>query len=298
MERQHRISLSLVVGLLAATAVFPGGGGAGASTAQTSLYVTDVTDGTLVHVDPSGPTVGPGISVGQAPIDVAITDDGDTAYVARGFSNVVVPVDLATSTPSVAIPVACPGNIALVPGGAKAYVTQPCGTTIVPVDLATGTAGTPIELGVPPYDVAVTADGDTAWVTTRPPPDGLGTDTALIPVDVDTDVAGTPVPLGLEGQSASIVLGADDASAFVAMDTDGVVVPVDLGTRTARSPIDVSPHPAGAPPHHSKGRRCCEGGAPSAPCGRPSASTWATAGGSGPGPAAAPALRGSAGPGG
>ena len=244
MDRRRGIPFALGAALLVAAAL-SGGRGAAASTTSSSLYVTDLADGTLVHVDPTGPTVGPEISVGQLPIDIAITADGETAYVVRGFSNAVAPVDLATSTASAAITVACPRSIALVPGRAKAYVTQGCGTTIVPLDLSTNTVGTPIDVGVPPYDVAVTADGETAWVTTRPPPDGLGTDTELIPVDVDTDVVGTPVSLGLDGQSGSVALSADGASAFVAMDTDGAVVPVDLATRTAGSPIGVSPHPVG-----------------------------------------------------
>lgn len=242
MKRHRRITFALGAALAAALSI---GGTAGASTSPPSLYVTDVADGTLVHVDPTGPTVGPEISVGQIPVDVAITTDGTTAYVVKSFSNGVVPVDLATSTPSPAIPVGCPTRIALVPGRAKAYVTQACATTIVPVDLSTNTSGTPIDVGVSPYDVAVTADGGTAWITTRPQPGGLGEDTELIPVDVETDVVGTPVSLGTDGQSGSVALGADGAAAFVAMESEGTVIPVDLATGIAGSPIGVAPHPVG-----------------------------------------------------
>ena len=243
MERRRRIPFALGAALLAATLCL--GGGAAASTTAASLYVTDLTDGTLVHVDPAGPTIGPGISVGQVPIDIAITDDGETAYVVRGSSSAVVPVDLATATASPAITVSCPTSIALVPGRATAYVTQACGTTVVPLDLTTSTVGTPIDLGVPPYDVAVTADGGTAWVTARPLLDGLGGDVELIPVDVETHVVGTSIPLGTDGQYTSIALSADGGTAFVAMERDDTVIPVDLATRTVGSPIGVSPHPAG-----------------------------------------------------
>jgi hyaluronoglucosaminidase len=245
MEPRRRIPFALGAALLVAAAFCLGGGAAGASTEGVALYVTDVSDGTLVHVDPSGPTVGPEISVGRVPIDVAITADGEMAYVVKSYSNAVVPVDLATSTALPEIPVDCPASIALVPGQEKAYVTRPCATTVVPLDLSTNTLGTPIDLGTNPYDVAVTADSETAWVTVRPFPDGLGEDAALIPVDVETDAVGTSIPLGTNEQNTSIVLGADGATAFVAVETDNAVLPVDLVTGTVGSPIAVSPHPAG-----------------------------------------------------
>ncbi len=231
MERRRKIPFALGAALLVAAAFSVGGGAAGASTAPVSLYVTDVDDGTLVHVDPSGPTIGPEIAVGQVPIDVAITADGATAFVVKSFSNAVVPVDLATSATSPAIPIGCPANIALVPRRAKAYVTQACETTIVPLDLSTNTAGTPIDVGVTPYDVAVTADGETAWVTVRPLLDGLGEDAELIPVDVETHVVGTSIPLGTDGQYTSIALSADGGTAFVAMERDNAVLPVDLAVQ-------------------------------------------------------------------
>jgi len=77
MKRHRRITFALGAALVAAALSI--GGAAGASTGPPSLYVTDVADGTLVHVDPTGPTVGPEIPVGQLPLDVAITTDGTTA---------------------------------------------------------------------------------------------------------------------------------------------------------------------------------------------------------------------------
>ena len=245
MKGRRRIPFALGAALLVAAALSLGDGAAGASAAPTTLYVTDVDDGALVQVDTSGPTVGPEISIGQLPIDLAITGDGETAYVVKSVSNVVVPVHLATSTTLPGIPVECPANIALVPGQPKAYVTQPCATTIVPLDLSTNTFGAPIDIGITPYDVAVTADGETAWVTVRPLLEGTGVETELIPVDVETHVVGTSIPLGTDGQYTSIALSADGRTAFVAMQRDNAVLPVDLATGTVGSPIGVAPHPAG-----------------------------------------------------
>ena len=116
MERRRRIPFAIGATLLVAAALSLGGGAAGASTAPLSLYVTDVTGGSLVPVDVASGSTGTVIPVGLQPLDVAITEDGETAYVTAREAGSVVPVVLDAGSAGAPISVSCPVNIALVPG--------------------------------------------------------------------------------------------------------------------------------------------------------------------------------------
>jgi DNA-binding beta-propeller fold protein YncE len=239
MRRVRRI----IVVAVAAIAAALGGTNASseASNAPYGVFVVD-TSGTVVHVDPSAGTVGPAIPVGQGAADIAITADRSRAYVAKFFSNSVVPIDLTLGTATVmsAIPVPCPGSIVLVPGRAKAYVFQGCGRgTIVPLDLSTSAAGTPILVGQQPFQMAVTPDGSTLWVTVSG--GGPMVPNTLTPVDVASETVGTPIQLGVGKNLAGVAITPDGGTAFVASQSDDVVIPVDLASRTVGVPMAV-PH--------------------------------------------------------
>src|SRR3954452_4892412 len=58
------------------------------------------------------------------------------------------------------------------------------GGFVVPVNLATGVEQAPISLGVNPYDIALSPDGGTAWVTIRG-------ENKVTPIPLSTGTAGT-----------------------------------------------------------------------------------------------------------
>jgi DNA-binding beta-propeller fold protein YncE len=242
MERRRRIPFALGATLLVAAALALGGGAAGASTAPTSLYVTDVTGGSLVPVDVASGTTGTVIPVGLQPLDVAITEDGETAYVTAREAGTVVPVALDAGSAGAPISVPCPVNIALVPGQPKAFVTQSCAATITPLDLTTNTAGVPIPVGPTPFDVTVSPDGETAYVTTL---GDASTPSALTPVDVASGAIGTPILLGTSRYPASVVVTADGATAYVATQSDDAIVRIDLDSGTLGAPIPMPRRPYG-----------------------------------------------------
>ena len=98
------------------------------------------------------------IAVGTYPDAIAITPDGDRAYVANYTSNSVTPIDLVTGKALAAIHLAAnagPAGIAITPDGKTAYVTdagasRDLGDTITPIDLATDKTEAPITVGPGP----------------------------------------------------------------------------------------------------------------------------------------------------
>ena len=103
-------------------------------------------------------TAGTPIHVGAAPLEIAITPDGGTAYVVNADSDDVTPIDIATNTPGPSIPVGdTPFDIAITPDGATAYVVNQISNNVTPINLATRTPGTPIP-SEDPQGIAITPD--------------------------------------------------------------------------------------------------------------------------------------------
>ena len=82
---------------------------------------------------------------GPIPAAIAVTPNGERAYVANYTSNSVTPIDVVTGRVLPAIPLgasAGPAGIAIAPDGRTAYVTDAgavgtLGDTVTPIDLAT-----------------------------------------------------------------------------------------------------------------------------------------------------------------
>jgi YVTN family beta-propeller protein len=120
--------------------------------------VANYGDGTVTPVTTATNTPGTPISVGIGPSAVAISPDGQTAYVTDN-GNTVDTIDLATQTVETYIEVGNdPSAVAVSPDGTTAYVANYSDGTVTPVATATGTAGAPITVGNGPRAVAVMPD--------------------------------------------------------------------------------------------------------------------------------------------
>ena len=130
------------------------------------------------------------ITVGNAPIGVAITPDGSTAFVTNLNSESVTPINTASDT--AAAPIAMAGGpVAVVVAGNDAWVvnapaTGYPGNNVEPISLATDKVGHGIGLPKGAQNIAVTPDGKTAWVVC------LNTN-SLVPINLVTKRAGTPI---------------------------------------------------------------------------------------------------------
>jgi DNA-binding beta-propeller fold protein YncE len=184
---------------------------------------------------------------GGVAVNVDVAPHGSTAYAVvvgndeEGSPGVLIPIDTATNTTGKAISVGTdPQTVGFNPNGKYAYVvdgldaatTAPGASGIItPVNLAEGVAGQPIKVGPNPGSIAVTPDGQHAYVTDSNPTNG--SPTMITPIDLDTNtpgkaihVAARAIAISLNGESA-FALGLDD------------VVPIDTTTNKPGKAIEL-----------------------------------------------------------
>src|ERR1044072_3058822 len=95
-----RLSAAVAVGLALLVVAAP----ARAATSHTA-YVANANDNSLRPIDTTTNVAGTAISVGSAPVAVAIAPDARTAYVANSGANSISVVDTATDAVTTTIPV-------------------------------------------------------------------------------------------------------------------------------------------------------------------------------------------------
>jgi YVTN family beta-propeller protein len=196
-----------------------------------TAYVAE-TDGYVVPVDVTTATAETPIKVDQDPSGIAVTPNGQAAFVADAGAGTVTPIDLATGTAEAPIQVASNGGIgavAITPNGAIAVAavdpTDNANGSVVFIKVATGAMGSPIPVGDDPVAIAITPDGSTAYVANH----GDGT---ITPVSLDTNTAGAPIPVGVD--PIAIAITPDGGVAYVLWGNGhGFITPVTLAANPA-----------------------------------------------------------------
>jgi DNA-binding beta-propeller fold protein YncE len=211
--------------------------------------------GTITPVNLAEDAAGKPIKVGTNPGSIAITPNGHTAYVAdsnavNGDPTTITPINLTTNTPEKTIHVAARA-IAITLNGVTALALGQSG--VVPIATATNHPGKTIGFGGLPVAIALSPDGQTAWVLATPDP-GLepgSNKVTLSAVNTATDAIGKVVTLsGLPttGQF-SIAITPNGAYIYVLGQGSGktasTVVAVAAATDVARRPIKVGIDDAG-----------------------------------------------------
>jgi hypothetical protein len=197
-------------------------------------------DGTdLVPVNTRTLQVGTTIPI-EAPRGVAITPDGSTAWVAGGSGDdTFYPVDLSNDSVGTGVSLGTnigfggsAASVAITPDGSTAYVVgQYVG--LVRVDLATESVESPVALSGDgmPGEVQITPDGHTAIVT-----DG----DQFFYLDITQDpavVLGTSKPCGTGVGLSRFAISPDGTTAWVGCESAGTVVPVNIATESAGTPV-------------------------------------------------------------
>lgn len=212
-----------------------------ASTANASpvAYVTDslANEVTPILALPSqaiaANDAGNPIGVGTHPVAVAITPNGETAYVVNFGSDNVTPINIATNTATPAgawITVgSLPDAIAITPNGKTAYVANSGDGTISKIALSTGQVLATLTVGGSPSGIAISPDGLTAYVTNNAP--GFNN---LIPIDLSNDVVEPGVPAGTDPLSIAVT---PDGQAALVVDRGSNIVP------GAVTPVDIAVYP-------------------------------------------------------
>lgn len=149
-------------------------GGPTATTTRTIVlpalaYVTNGADGTVTLIDTlANRVVGSPVSVGTDPDGIAVTPNGNTAYVANHGDNTVRPIDLTTDppTPGTAITVgAGPTHVFVNPTGTSVFVVNNSASSVSVINTVTNTVANTFSLPTGWRDATLSADGTAMYVT-------------------------------------------------------------------------------------------------------------------------------------
>ncbi len=212
-------------------------------------------------------------SGGGSPDGIAITRDGSRVYATTAQNHLAEAkvtsegrlawgrTILLPGPPPDGKGYAHPCGIALSPDEKRAYVCLSRNNSLGVIDLESGMLRREIRVGVAPFDVALSADGRTAFVSNwggaHPEPgerraNSSGTDVAVDRrgiavqgsisfVDVEEGRETSQTPTGLH--PSDVVLSADGSTLFVANANSDTVSVLDVATRRTRETLLVRPDP-------------------------------------------------------
>jgi sugar lactone lactonase YvrE len=243
----------------------PSTGRARRAAGTVTVYVANTAGNTVTPIRAASNTARRPIRVGRGPALIAISPDGQTAYVVGVGSTLpdvpspvtLTPIRTATNRPGREITVCAaenlggvisPGAIAITPDSRTVYVS--CSGMVVPVRAGADTASEPVRLSSAGA-LAMAADGRTLYVAN---PDGA----TITPVSTATGEPGPPIVV--DSSPDGVVLTPDGTTVLVL--TSAGVTPVD--TATNRGPENAVQDPGRRPvpeaclragPRHSDPRR-------------------------------------------
>jgi len=233
-----------------------------------TVYIKNMRN--LVVVDAAGWQVRQTLAYpgnGASMHGVAVSPDGTHVYVTGAGNELydwtVAHNGVVTFARTIALPGGSyPCGLALSRDGSQAYVCLSVANKLAVVNLANGTVTRQINVGIAPWDVVVSPDGNTAYVSDwggRFPTAGdLTAPSAGTPVIVDDRGVAASGALSvvnlLSGQETAKVstdlhpcdleLSADGATLYVANANSDTVTVLDTATRTIRETILVRPDPS------------------------------------------------------
>jgi YVTN family beta-propeller protein len=207
--------------------------------------VVNQDSNTVTPIDTATNAPEPTIAVASDPAAIAITPNGNTAYVTSfgtgigGDVGSVTPISTTTNTAGLAIPLGgsspnSPVAIAITPNGATAYVVNRDSNTVTPISTATNTAGAAIPVGQQPLAIAITPNGATAYVVNS-------TSNTVTPISTATKTPGTPIPVG--NSPNAIAITPNGKSVYVTNFDSDTVTPINIANNTAGTAITVGAAP-------------------------------------------------------
>ena len=213
------------------------GGGAGTTTTTTPATTTTtapptnyayVTDGynNLDVVDLDTGALSDTVATGNYPWGVAVTPNGQTAYVANQGDSTLTPVNLTTNTALAPIDIsdgddyANPYDLAVNPSGSEVFVANRSGNTIAVVSTSSNTVTDYITVSGGPSAVAFTPNGNYAYVA------DYNASTVTVINTATNTVVGSPISVG--AQPEGIVVNSAGTKAYVVNYTDGSITVINI----------------------------------------------------------------------
>jgi YVTN family beta-propeller protein len=242
----HRFSVSLrgmaALAAVCASTCF----GVPRASAAPLLWAVNANEGTVSTIEgTTGRTVGLPIETGAGPRSIAITPDGQRAYVANAADESVTVVQTGLRIPIATIELSGPAEqVAISADGAKAYVTTGSGDGVAVIDTTTNTVERTIPLGATTSAVATDSIAPFGGSPDEFAYVGVGSEE----VQAINPARGTliNVPIDVGGVAKAIAFTPDGKTAYVAAGTEvtaiangQVVGRIPLGTMA--SGLTVSP---------------------------------------------------------
>jgi phospholipase C len=210
--------------------------GAAATPDGSQVWVTESGTNTVsvISTTASTPAIINTIVVGIYPHGIAITPDGKTAYVANtgpntgpGGSQTVSVLDVASQTESGTIEVGeAPQIVTVSPDGSLVFVT--CADGVYVITTASGSVSKVRERLHQPHGVAVTPDGNHAWIT-----DSERDEVVVI----TTSGLRTVSRIGVGRTPWNTAFSSDGSSAYVTNSNDNTVSVIDTATQRVAEAI-------------------------------------------------------------
>jgi YVTN family beta-propeller protein/autotransporter-associated beta strand protein len=174
------------------------------------------------------------IPVESFPTAVAISPNGNTAYVSNENSGTVSVINTATNTVTATIASgANPVAVAVSPSGTTAYATNTNGTVSV-INTATNTVTATIPVGAVPTAVAFNPNGATAYVAQQ------GSNTVSV-INTATNTVIATIPVG--SHPLGVAFSPDGATAYVSNFDDSTVSVINTATNTVTATLNVGGFP-------------------------------------------------------
>jgi YVTN family beta-propeller protein len=178
-----------------------------AATGSGIVLVTRLDVAKVTRLELDGEAVESSIDVGNIPTDVAVNPAGTTAYVTNQGSQSVGVIDIAAGSQTLEIPVnGDPFRVVVSPNGAVVLATTNT-HRLIRIDPTTRTVTGSLQVGADPNGVAITADGQRAFVAG--PSDG-----SVSIVNLGSLTVAQTVAVG--GQPQEVVLSPDESELYVA----------------------------------------------------------------------------------
>ena len=177
------------------------------------------------------------VTVGTNPYGVAITPDGNYAYVTNYGSGTVSVIDISTNTVTTTVTVGTnPVGVAITPDGNYAYVTNNGSGTVSVIDTSLNTISTTVTVGSYPYAVAITPDSSYVYIANS----GSGT---VSVIEISSNTVTTTVTVGTDPYAVAIT--PDGNYAYVTNNSPGTVSVIEISTNTVTTTVTVGTNPVG-----------------------------------------------------
>jgi DNA-binding beta-propeller fold protein YncE len=170
----------------------------------------------VVSVNLATKAVSAPISVGNAPLALALSNGGQTLWVANSYSGSVTPITTGTRVAGTPIAVnGAPDALVVSPDGQTVYVADETssvakGNNVTPISTSSLAASAPIAVAKAPTGLAVTPDGSTLWVVCSGAgslePINLSATPAAVETDGTVAVVGGPYAIALLTEEHSVAV--------------------------------------------------------------------------------------------